>query len=164
MSTKIYNAYITDKSLSELLLIFNSLAIECEELKLNLLRQSMTGISSDEYYGLAMKARDDHNNDIINNLDFQLEVVIFEVKNKRLLMLFGNKEIMKFAISKMPFITDFHYQYFTDKPDNITKKEWRKREKFWNKAIPTGRPSSHGFVFELSKFDLPYYFSLNGNR
>lgn len=47
---------------------------------------------------------------------------------------------------------DYHYQNQTDKPDNISWKEWRKREEVWDDILEIGgySPIEFGFEFKIT--------------
>lgn len=65
-----------------------------------------------------------------------LESVIYPISNKRTLIIFYFRQkyqrevIEKFVKKKI--IEDYHYQNSTDKPDEISSREWNKRLKDWD--------------------------------
>jgi len=54
-------------------------------------------------------------------------------------------------------LKEFVYYNNQDKPDSISKKEWKEREKIWKLVLPAGRvPSNTGFTYKIfGAYDLP---------
>ena len=72
------------------------------------------------------------------------EMTIHPLKNKTIFMLFGNQNLIN-MIEQQDIVKDYHYQNQTDKPDEISDKEWDERCMDWNDAIgPDYIPINHG--------------------
>lgn len=50
-------------------------------------------------------------------------------------------------------LTDYHYQNQTDKPHDITQKQWELRRKTWDTAMPSGIPSKDGIIITIGSTD-----------
>ena len=73
---------------------------------------------------------------------------------KTLGMFFGDDSYYKILFEDTENIADYHYQNQTDRPDDISDAEWRRRAKDWNKAIgPDYIPLNHGMEFTLLDYD-----------
>jgi hypothetical protein len=62
---------------------------------------------------------------------------------------------------------DFHYQNSSDKPEDITDKEWKARRRIWEKILPdTLTPAAAGFTYELVSLVLlsDYVYSKNPKK
>lgn len=44
---------------------------------------------------------------------------------------------------------DIHYQNQTDEPEGMSEAEWDRRKKIWDIMMPSGTPSEDGFIFDL---------------
>ena len=94
-----------------------------------------------------------------SDYDFRCKLQVIPLKTKTLLMYFGNCDLRKY-ITNNKYISDYHYQNQTDRPDYITSKEWNQRRKDWDKAIgPDYIPSNHGFAVNL--FNVDYNLCLH---
>jgi hypothetical protein len=54
-------------------------------------------------------------------------------------------------------LEDFHYQNSTDRPENISEKEWSDRESLWDEILGHEAPSDKGFLYNFMtyrNFDL----------
>lgn len=86
--------------------------------------------------------------------DYNCEVVLFPLKDKTLLMYFGNSDLRK-VVDNLPYLSDYHYQNQTDKPENVSEEEWNQRKKDWDEALSRdGIPTKHGLTVKL--FDCEY--------
>ena len=97
------------------------------------------------------KAYDDSqsNRRIDSCFDYNAEVTIIPMENKTLLMYFGNPDMRDF-VTKMPCLSDYHYQNQTDQPASISDEEWEMRRRDWEKALGNdGVPSKHGMTIQL---------------
>jgi hypothetical protein len=53
-------------------------------------------------------------------------------------------------LEKKGVLTDYHYQNSTDRPDGVSNKEWREREKVWDEIFKNhGKPSQAGFSIDF---------------
>lgn len=82
--------------------------------------------------------------------DYHCTLQIIPMETKTLAMFFGNSTLRDYLESRPDFLTDYHYQNQTDRPEEISEEEWNIREKDWDKAIgPDYIPSQHGFAVDL---------------
>ena len=82
--------------------------------------------------------------------DYRCKLQIIPMETKTLAMFFGNPMLRNYLKSRPDFLTDYHYQNQTDRPEDISDTEWNLREKDWDKAIgPDYIPSQHGFTVDL---------------
>lgn len=75
-------------------------------------------------------------------------VMIFPLKDRVLAMTFGHTNLIGESFDK--YFEDYHYQNQSDRPDDITAAEWRKRERDWDKVLGNDYiPNRHGFAYEF---------------
>lgn len=55
-------------------------------------------------------------------------------------------------LSKSKKLQDYHYQNQSDRPDNISPKEWNTRRKFWDEIIGHRTPSDAGFIYNFMTY------------
>ncbi len=198
MSTKIYDAFILDKSIKT----FDDLSKFNQNLKENIQKEAETKIAKDiarriqlildvyEFYGdsiLKKKVNIDDkrkeamgyiiehkNDDPIPHLWFEevyshypqmlkdlkpyaciheVKIMYFACGRKILAMAFGDHSYFHHFYEN-ELLKDYHYQNQTDRPEDISAREYSQRSKDWNKAIgPDYIPVNHGLEFELLTFD-----------
>ena len=93
---------------------------------------------------------------IIDEIDYDYRCIlqIIPMETKTLAMFFGNPTLRDYLESRHDFLTDYHYQDQTDRPEDISEEEWNLREKDWDKAIgPDYIPIQHGFAVDLFNTD-----------
>ncbi|MBO5435375.1 hypothetical protein J6A31_06125 [bacterium] len=98
--------------------------------------------------------------------DFKSEIVIFPLKNRVLMMIFGNKlqNFFSTLITEPEYqslcekynLRDYHYQNQTDRPENISAQTWAARGRVWNKLMKTGVPAEDGMNITLTNFESMY--------
>lgn len=77
---------------------------------------------------------------------------IIPIKDKILLMYFGNEELQK-IVERQPYIQEYHYQNQSDRLECISKEKWNIRKTDWEKAIgPDYIPKYHGFSVSLCPY------------
>lgn len=87
-------------------------------------------------------------------LDCTMQII--PVGRKLLVLLFGNNNLQKIVKNTLP-LEDYHYQNSTDKPENITTRDWNLRRITWDKALsPDYIPSNHGFNVKLTDSYYPF--------
>lgn len=173
MSTKIYNAYITDKNLSELLEEYKKLVPEVEKLSDKLYYKTFTE-------QLVFKLDKEENTDInkiineklnkileklneskLKNIrdvdyDFSSSCVCFPIENKTLIIYYAeNNEILNLLTDNI-YLKDYHYQNSTDKPNDVLENDWIERKLNWDLVLNNGIPAHNGFVFTFSFQELEY--------
>lgn len=95
-------------------------------------------------------------------IDFGVELTFVphpDKKAKRLLVrVFAEAEKFHTIFKKMPGVKDFHYQNSTDRPKNVSEKEWRSRRAVWDKVFcKDTKFSDAGFTITIfeSGFFIP---------
>lgn len=78
------------------------------------------------------------------------KIMFIPCGRKTLGMFFGDCSYYDILFDDTENIVDYHYQNQTDKPDNISDAEWKRRAKDWDRAIgPDYIPLNHGMEFTL---------------
>lgn len=70
------------------------------------------------------------------------------------------EEATKFHIEQLMDdypISTYDYQNSTDKPDNVSKKEWLKRAKDWDVVMPIGNIRQEGIVLHIAQLPIRNY-------
>ena len=72
-------------------------------------------------------------------------------------MLHSERTDWKSAWMRLKGVRPFSWQDSTDRPKNVTRAEWDRREAVWNRIMPTGVPARHGFCATLfgTRIDFP---------
>lgn len=186
MSTKIYNGYISKLGINELLEKFKPLVKEFSRIKIegyseHLVSETVFEIDRMHYKGEDISPGDNKQPDILYKnfkedekkvnetikkgirepwLDFTASCTVFPMKKSKTLILFysDNNKVSDFW-EKLDYISEYHYQDQTDKPEEISDYLWRKREEDWNKALGGnwGKPIDNGYGFTFSDERLPWY-------
>lgn len=96
-----------------------------------------------------------------SDYDYSCSMTIHPLKDKTLLLLFSqrneynklfrewDKEEKIYTKNKFDFIDEYNYYNNTDRPNNISEKDWELREKDWNNAIGYNAPSERGMIAEF---------------
>lgn len=103
-----------------------------------------------------------------SDYDYSCSMTIHPLKDKILLLLFSqrneynklfgewDKEGEIYTKNKFNFIDEYNYYNNTDRPENISEKDWEAREKDWNNAIGYNAPSEKGMIAEfINKKEIP---------
>lgn len=188
MSTKIYNGYYTKLKLEPLLLKLKEVLIEFNKLKIEgytkFLSNKITKEIDKKYFKgedflqknivheiykkhteLVLESQKTHMR-LLDEFDFSANCCIFPCGNKTLILFYSdNKDVLNMW-ENLDFIFDYHYQNSCDKPDDISKREWKSREKNWDKVLGGngwGVPSQNGYTFTLSEIYLPNIYSIKND-
>ena len=86
--------------------------------------------------------------------DMESTLVLFPITKKKTLIMSYSENFTNFfrslcddkSFCEKYELEEYHYQNQTDKPDDISSRAWAQRRKDWDKALPTGVPSSDGMV------------------
>lgn len=81
--------------------------------------------------------------------DFYCSVMLFPSKNNLLALVITEDEEVKEMFVEMEEIEEYPYWDNTDRPDNMTDKEWEKRRDEWDKTIGYKRLSEVGFQYNI---------------
>lgn len=68
-------------------------------------------------------------------VDVKFELVIYPLKGRILGQYFGVKEDMVKLFLAQPWVKDYHYQNSSDRPEEISAKEWSKRQRDWDRVF-----------------------------
>lgn len=92
-----------------------------------------------------------------SDFDLSCQVCLIPMKTKTLMMYFGNDDL-KEIVTNQSWLLDYHYQNQTDRPKNITARQWNQRKKDWDIALgPDGVPANHSMSIHLLRTGmLPY--------
>lgn len=89
--------------------------------------------------------------------DYSCSCSVFPMgKNKTLILFYCENRKMNDVWESLPFISDYHYQNSTDKPDRIPQKEWNKRRSDWDKVFGNDTPRERCYSFQFTIERLPY--------
>lgn len=80
---------------------------------------------------------------------FGIALIPTEDLQGTLMICYCEHEEMLDIVYNSSWNVDFHYQDSTDHPEDISVDEWEHRRVTWEEAMPTGRPSDVGLVFEM---------------
>jgi len=93
--------------------------------------------------------RDQH--PLADKYNYKAQVGVYPIHNNLTLGFYfiDNRKLEKLFREQTWFI-DYHYQNQTDRPENVTAKEWRKRRQDWDKAFTySDRFCQAGFIMTL---------------
>ena len=84
-----------------------------------------------------------------DEFDYRCELVFFPTEAGILAMYFGNDKV-RYMLESTKYFKKFFYQNSTDRPENISEKEWNYRLETWEKALaPDYIPINYGFQVQL---------------
>ena len=86
----------------------------------------------------------------VSAFDFDTSICVFPLSRKILAVPICNNERLMNALLENENITEYGYWNNTDKPDNVSNREWNTRKSDWDKALPgIGVLRENGFIFDL---------------
>lgn len=86
----------------------------------------------------------------VSAFDFDTSLCVFPLSRKILSVPICNNERLMNALLENENITAYGYWNNTDKPDNVSNREWNTRKSDWDKALPgIGVLRENGFIFDL---------------
>lgn len=89
--------------------------------------------------------------------DYSCSCSVFPMgKGKTLILFYSECSKMTDVWELLPYISEYHYQNSTDKPDYISSKDWSKRRRDWDKAIGNDTPRERAFSFQFTIERLPF--------
>jgi hypothetical protein len=188
MSTKIYNGYISnlplEKLLQEFIKVKHDFENKIDELFLkSLIEHTVLNVLDNKHYKLE---KSEFPKEVITQynlceeevnkskeyqkislgsvfLDLSTSCSVFPLKGKTLILFYCDNNEITESWENLPFIEDYHYQDQTDKPDDILKTHWDKREKNWNTVLGGngwGKPVDNGYSFTFHGKELPSKFTV----
>lgn len=98
------------------------------------------------------------------SLDFEVEVGIYPTKSKVLAIPFINNDALFKKFYELPGIKDYGYWNNTDKPEDVTARQWTQRKKDWDSVLKgIGIPRENGPTMHIvSEEDIRTGFSTEG--
>jgi hypothetical protein len=174
MSTKIYDAVISELSLEQLLENFKKeipvvKKIVKSEYNRLLAQQSIELFDASETLTIKeaignANAKNQETLDSIKlnarvpyDLNFEYSVLLFPLENKTLMMFFCQNIKFHRHFMSLPYVSDYHYQNSSDKPENISQEDWNKRSSDWDTVLGGngwGRPIDNGLQFTFNSNDV----------
>lgn len=89
--------------------------------------------------------------------DYSCSCGVFPMgKNKTLILFYSENNEMTDMWQSLPYISEYHYQNSTDKPDYISSKDWNQRRRDWDKALGNDTPRERSFGFHFTVERLPF--------
>ena len=82
-------------------------------------------------------------------IDTSFELSLHPRGEQTVLIAFCERQEMKDLLGQRIDAKDIHYQDRSDRPDDVTAIEWRRRRALWESVLPTGRPADTFLSFEL---------------
>lgn len=100
------------------------------------------------FLNLMEHMRNDMNKNLNSSYNLSASLQLFPLPDKILVLSFGNS-MLDDLLQKQEYIEDYHYQNQTDKPENISDKDWEQRYTDWKSAMPSWIPEATGFGVNL---------------
>lgn len=100
------------------------------------------------------------------NINMLMGVTVFPYGRGTVGIAWGDPKLVDAFLARSE-ILDFSYWNNTERPDNVTTAEWRKRKRAWDKLIPGCIPADYGFGYRLSdvsKTLFPYLVAADFNK
>ena len=91
----------------------------------------------------------EHSRDPEIDTHFEIALIPTENPEETLFLCFCEQQEMLDVVYDAKWNEDFHYQDSTDRPKDVSEKDWDSREEAWEKAMPTGRPRDLGLICEI---------------
>lgn len=86
-------------------------------------------------------------------VDFDAEIAIFPLEGKFYGIYYSEQDEFYEDLLKQPNISEFSYYNNTDKPDNISEKDWQERERIWDIIFDgNGLPCEVGFTKKYNTY------------
>lgn len=86
----------------------------------------------------------------VSEFDFDTSLCVFPLSRKILAVPICNNERLMRTLLENENITAYGYWNNTDKPDDVSNREWNTRKSDWDKALPgIGVLRENGFIFDL---------------
>lgn len=192
MSTKIYNGYkIKNMKFSELndfcmnirqkiheeahKIVLKQIARECAEIVDNIFTKRFNQIPANyrekTEYSVYYAARSISLERIEKNKTFTCSFVLYPHGRNILCTFHSRNENFESIFSSTEGVEEYGYWNNTDKPENISEKQWRKRQKDWDKVFTRNPlkgceyiPSLTGLMCDIINSDILYLFYSLGTK
>lgn len=168
MSTKIYDAYVSELSILELLPKFIKIAPKIKKTCINEVLEDVYELAvfsfdkqnkektfdeiKDKYYREISKEERGVNNGLL--------VMLYPFESKTYMLFFGKTKHIEIIENEIE-LKDFHFQDQSDKPEEISDKDWYNRLEIWDKILGGdgyGKPIDYGLQFTFAdKQPCQYY-------
>lgn len=84
------------------------------------------------------------------NVAFDVKVCLIPIPGKILGIYYADNEALRSKLLSYSEIVDYAYWNNTDRPQNVSAKAWKTREKDWNVGLPgIGIPMENGFTVDI---------------
>jgi len=111
--------------------------------------QSQYRVIIDHIAGREQKIRTTQQRDPLYDFECNVQVLHASGRNLLLAMLFTEQAAFRIIWRRMPGVREYAYWNNTDPPAYLTKEQWQRRERDWDKALgDEGIPSLRGFNIE----------------
>lgn len=150
MSTKIYDAYkysgsvdLLLKQLAKMKESYNDIVVE---------RLLASEECPDEYLDIKNKINQEIAAGTWNVFNISASVVLYPQMDMKVVQFFGLDRPLHSKLIKpiQRYLKDWHYQDQSDEPEDVSKQEWKQREKYWDRVFKQHDiPSYAGFSFQL---------------
>jgi len=162
MSTKIYNAYLWDGAVEELMLFLKELRIKyAEEATLHLVQFSGYLKEKEEehkkegkYFSLSSYLGSCINSGLNEPDNLDASAAVYFHRGKIAVQFFGldlfyrdGKRPMMEILSNNPKLSEYDYWNNVDQPDEVTEEKWDERKDFWDFLRV---PCEDGLIYEFS--------------
>lgn len=100
--------------------------------------------------------RDDHN-PMLGKFDLDFKIVFVPAGNRLLMLTYPGYDVYLLLFKEVFPVREYHYQNQTDRPEEISAREWRRRRIAWDEAFAhESVPSVAGFTAEcLGLYGVP---------
>lgn len=96
--------------------------------------------------------KEDNEKNIFNNSRLKLELFFYPIsENKTLIYVLCENSLFNILKENIEGIEEYGYWNNSDKPDDCTNKEWKKRKSDWNIALPGIGKLSEGLLYNRHK-------------
>lgn len=91
-------------------------------------------------------------------LDFELTLALYPLGNSTLAHYTNGNRTVHGWFDDLPFVKEYGYWNNTDRPDEISSREWARRRRAWDKAWPEyGRADHRRLTLKLlDMYDIPH--------
>ena len=145
MSTKIYYAYKYNGSLEELL-------SELKEIRRFYYKELLSYINNYELEKLKGREKINKVGEVVDMIvkEYGGNIVIYSLNSQLYCQFFCPMEIIQKVKGLSSKFEDYHYQNQTDRLSKIKVKDWKERERIWDKIFDdTSIPALDGLTFEI---------------
>ncbi|MDD2765776.1 MAG: hypothetical protein PHE83_17575, partial [Opitutaceae bacterium] len=81
--------------------------------------------------------------------DYSAEWTFHFIRGRLLLRVFAEDKLLRHFERRFPEFADYHYQNCTDRPAEVSEREWSQRARDWEEAIGSRSSSETGLTMSL---------------